>query len=155
MTPTEIVRKRLKKYSDQGVFQGLREIDGRSGRTTFSFRWLLGNEFSFVVDPKKQEIVARDLLPAIDNHSFIDRDLRRFVGGRTDLGLPEHRRLDADRVSLTYRNRKQIVSLVMRVREGQNDYAIRALLGALNDLFSHLHLYHIDYLQRNFGVPEE
>jgi len=155
VTPTETVRERLKKYSEQGVFQGLREIESRSGRVTFSFRWLLGNEFSFVVVPKNQEIVARDLLPAIDNRGFVDRDLRRFVAGRTDLRLPEHRRLDADRVSLIYRNRKQTVSLVMRVQEGAYDYAVKALLGALNDLFTHLHLYHVDYLQRNFGVPEE
>jgi len=151
----DIIRRRLRTYADQGVFQGLSETTGRLGKTTFNFRWLLGSEFALVLDPKKHEIVVKDVLPSIDHRSFIDRDLRRFIAGRTDTKLPAHRRLDADCVTLSYTNRKQSVSLVMRADEAQYDYAIKSLLTTLNDLFAYLNLYHIDYLHRNFAVPEE
>ena len=151
----DVVRQRLRGYANQGVFQGLSESRGRLGKTTFSFRWLLGHDFSLVLDPKKGELVAKNLLPSIENHSFIDSDLRRFVANRIDTKLPRHRRLDADLVTLTYTNRKQSVSLVMRADENQTEYAIKALLRTLNDLFAYLPLYHIDYLHRNFAVPEE
>lgn len=151
----DVIRSRLRDYANQGVFQGLSEAQGRRGKTTFSFRWLLGYEFSLVLDPEKNELVVKNVLPSIDNHSFIDSDLRRFITGRTDTKLPRHRRLDADLVTLTYTNRKRNVSLVMRADDNQTEYAINVLLRTLNDLFAYLHLYHIDYLHRNFAVPEE
>ena len=154
-TAVDVIRQRLKTYAEQGVFQGLSETTGRQGKTTFNFVWLLGNEFSLVIDPEKHEIVAKNLLPAIANRSFIDKDLRQYIAGRTDHKLPAHRRLNTDFVTLTYTNRKQNVSLVMRADKEQYKYAIKALLGTLNDLFAYLNLYHIDYLHRNFGVPEE
>ena len=149
------IRRKMEKYAKQGVFQGMIEEPGRRGKTTFHFRWLLGVEFLLVLDPDKKELIVKNLLPAIQNRSFIDSDLRRFIAGRTDASLPAHRRLDTGLVTLVYRNRKQHVSLVMQSRGAHYEYAIKALLGTLNDLFSYLHLYHIDYLHRNFAVPEE
>ena len=151
----DVVRQRLIGFSNKGIFKGLRETQGRLGKVTFSFRWLLDSEFSLVLDPKKQQLVVSDLLPAIEHRSFIDSDLRRFIAGRTDTNLPAHRRLDTDLVTLVYSNRNQNVSLVMRTGTGQYEYAIKALLTTLNDLFAHLHLNHVEYLQRHFGVPEE
>ena len=159
MTAIDVIRQSLQHYSDRGVFQGFAEIQGRGDKTVFSFRWLLGSEFSLVLDLKKSELVVKNLLPDIANYSFIDADLRKFVGDRSNSKLPLHRRLDPARAMLSYTNRKQNgeqnVSLVMRVGEGEYGYALKMLLSALNDLFTHLHLYHIDYLQRKFGVPEE
>lgn len=154
-SPAEVVGRRLKAYSDRGVFQGWRETCGRSDTTVFRFRWLLGSEFSLIVDPGKHQIVVKDLLPAVVYRSFMDSDLRRFVADRTDSRHPPHRRVASDVVRLTYTNRKQSVSLVAEVEENQYETAIKAVLTLLNDLFAHLNLYHIDYLHRNFGVPEE
>ena len=151
----DTIRQRIKHYSQRGVFQGFGESKSRRGKTTFSFRWLLGHQFSLTLDPEKHQLVVVDLLPSIANRSFIDADLRRFIAARTDPKLPLHRRLDTARATLVYSNRKQHVSLVMSVEDNQYDYAVKSLLTTLNDLFTHLHLYHIDYLQRFFGVPEE
>ena len=142
------------ELADRGVFQGWSESSAR-GRTSFRFRWLLGHEFNLVADPEKGELVLRDLLPGVEHRSFIDSDLRRFVANRIDPALPPHRRLDADRVTVTYTNRRQNVSLVMRVLAADYEYASRALLGLANDLFTHLQLNHVDYLVRSFGLPEE
>ena len=156
MALTDVIRQRIGDLSDRGVFRGWsEEAGGRSAKTTFRFRWLLDNEFVLIVDPTKQELTAKNLLPSIENRSFIDSDLRRFIAARTDAKLPAHRRLISDFVRLTYTNRKQNVSLVMKSEADQHEYAIKALLGTLNDLFAYLHLNHIDYLHRHFGVPEE
>jgi hypothetical protein len=159
MTTTDVIRQSLQHYSDRGVFQGFAEIQGRGDKTVFSFRWLLGSEFTLLVDLKKSELVVKNLLPEIENYSFIDADLRKFTGARSDPKLPRHRRLDPDRAILSYTNRKQNgkqnVSLVVRVVEDEYGYALRMLLSTLNDLFTYLHLYHVDYLQQNFRVPEE
>lgn len=149
------MRHRVQSLAERGVFQGWRESAERQGRTTFRFRWLLGHEFVLGADPIKRELTAKDLLPGIENRSFIDADLRRFVATRSAAGLPTHRRLDPDRVALTYRNRGGKASLVMQVLSGDDEYPVTALLGQINELFSHLQLNHIDYLQRAFGVPEE
>lgn len=151
----DTLRQRIKHYSDRGVLQGFSESQNRRGKTTFKFRWLLGHEFSLTLDPAKGELKVSNLLPCIVNRSFIDLDLRKFIAARTDTKLPTHRRLDAARATLIYTNRRHYVSLVMSPQKDQYAYAIKTLFTILNDLFAYLHLYHIDYLQRNFGVPEE
>jgi hypothetical protein len=149
------VRQRIKALADRGVLQGWSESAERRGRTSYRFRWLLGAEFNLVADPAKGELVVRNLLPAIRHRSFIDSDLRRFVAALSDSALPAHRRVDGARVSLTYANRKQHVSLIMRIGPGDDSYAAEVLFRLLNDLFSYLQLNHYDYLVANFGLPDE
>lgn len=151
----DVVRQRIEELADRGVFRGWSELPERRGKARYRFRWLLGAEFDLVVDPARNELLVRNFLPGIENRSFIDSDLRRFVATRSDAVLPAHRRLDPDRVSVTYTNRKQNISLIMRVLSGDEEYPIKALLGLLNDLFSHLQLYHFDYLVSHFGMPDE
>ena len=155
LTPVDLVRERLKGLSERGVFRGWSETEGRGGQTVFRFRWLLDAEFTLMVDPLRSELVAKDLLVSVAYPSVFDRDLRRFAAGRSDPALPAHRRLDGEQVTLTYQNRRQAVSLRLKVQPGSFPYALKALLGTINDLFTYLNLYHIDYLQQYFGVPEE
>ncbi|MDA1073354.1 MAG: hypothetical protein O3A63_01155 [Proteobacteria bacterium] len=149
----EIIRRRLRRLFERGIFQGFHEAASRHGKIQFRFRWLLSHDFVLVLDQKRHKLIASDLLPAIAYRSFIDTDLRRFVAQRFDPKRPVHRRLDTKLITLSLNNRKQSVSLVMSTR--QYEYAINSMLGVLNDLFAHLHLYHIDYLHQNFGLPEE
>ena len=150
----DVVRERVQGLAKRGVFNGWAEATQR-GKTVFRFRWLLGAEFQLIVDPKKHEIIVRDVLPGIEHRSFIDTDLRAFVAGRNDRALPPHRRLDKRLGSLAYVNRQQRVSLIMRIRPRGYEPGIKSLFTILNDLFAHLHMHHIDYLHKNFGVPEE
>ena len=68
--PHEITRQTLAKYAQQGLLQGFREISGTRGKTTFCFRWLLGHEFTLVVNANKNQLVMPNLLPHIDNRSY-------------------------------------------------------------------------------------
>ena len=151
----KVVRDRLGHYVDRGVLGGMSERRNRRSGASYSFRWLLGREFSLAVDPKRRQLTAKNVLPGVEYRSFMDRDLRRFIADRSEEALPPHRRLDPNLATLKYANRKQQVSLVLQVEADQYEYGVKALLGTINDLFAYLHLNHIDYLHRQFGLPEE
>ncbi|MEM7080450.1 MAG: hypothetical protein AAF513_17670 [Pseudomonadota bacterium] len=147
-------REVLFGYAERGVFDGCVETSQR-GRHAFRFRWLLGHQFCCVVDEARGALTLKDLLPEVPTRGFMDQDLRRFIKARGAADLPEHRRLDSSVGVLMYRNRQAQVSLGLRLASGPSARATKRLLGVCNDLFAHLHLYHIDYLHREFGLPEE
>ena len=151
----EVIRQRIAALCERGVLRGFSETQSAAGKVLFRFRWLMGREFCLEYCPAKQLLRMKDILPAIEYRSFMDRDLRQFVAHRSAAELPEHRRRHADKVSLSYRNRKQQVSLEMRAGKGHQAYAINALLSVVNELFRHLNLYHVPYLNRHFDLPEE
>ncbi len=154
--PAEIVAGRLRHYADRGVLQGLRHEDRRrGGRSCYSFRWLLNNQFTLRVSAAKQSITLEDALPGICYPSFLDREVRRFLVERAGDDLPDHRRIDAENVGLRMVNRNSSASLFFEVRDGDWAQALRTVLGVVNELFAYLQLHHIDYLHREFGLPEE
>ena len=102
-----------------------------------------------------QRLEAVGVLPGIAHRGLLDRDVRRFIAGRADPELPPHRQLDMARARLKVSNRAGDISLVMSVQGQEWAYASKRLLGVLNDLFAYLQRNHIDYLHREFGLPEE
>ena len=151
----DYIRIRLKHYAERGIFAGVREHSARHQKFGYSFQWLLGAELSLVWDNSKREILFADLLPKVDYPSFLDREIRRFTAERSSGELPDHRRIDPEKASIRYSNRGGDGQIVMRLTEGDAVYGLKATLTFVNDLFSWLHLYHINYLHREFGVPEE
>lgn len=154
-TDVDYIRERIGGYTDRGTFAGCREQSLRGGTVAFTFRWLLGADFELRVHPKKGELLCVDLLPQVPQRSHLDREIRRYIASRTDAQLPAHRRMDPDKVGLKFRNRAGNGTLSMSLRVEDSAYALKALFILLNDLFAWLQLYHIDYLQQNFGLPEE
>lgn len=154
-THTNIVREKLKAYSDRGVFRGFNESAGRGGKTTFKFTWLLDREFTLIFNPDKSTLTLKNILPHVPNRSFMDEDLRAFVQSRNAKELPAHRRINPKQAELTYSNRKENVSLTLTVKTNQYGPAVAKLLNTVNALFGHLHMAHLPYLWEHFEVPEE
>ena len=152
---SDLIRARLKDLHTRGVFKSFNGRQDRAGRLIVQFSWLMGQEFIFVIDASKGEVVVKNLLPKIEGRSFMNKDLRQFIVNRTDKKLPAHRRVNPRHAEIFYKNYKQNVWLTMAVYNNQYAYAVGALLKTINDLFSYLSLYHIDYLYHNFGLPEE
>jgi len=152
METINIFRQRIQNLVDRGVFSGCEESVDRSGKMVMRFHWLLGREFLLEFDAKRQLITAKNMLPAIKYRSPIDNALRKFIAGHE---LPEHRRIDHDKSTLSYTNRKQSVSLVMRVYDDHLLYGIGALLNIINEIFKQIGLCHTHYLHQQLGVPEE
>lgn len=154
-SPQLLVRDRLKGLADRGVLRGVLERPGSRGKVAFRIGWLYGRDYGIEVDSEKRHIVFRNMLPAVVYRSYLDSDLRRFVARRSDAKLPLHRRVDSEKAMLRYTNRKAVASLAIQSVDGDTAYAITALLNTAKDLFSYLQLYHIEYLHRQFGLPEE
>ncbi|NKB96936.1 MAG: hypothetical protein GKR90_00330 [Pseudomonadales bacterium] len=152
---TDYIRSRLKHYAERGTFSGVRELPIRGNKHAFNFQWLLGAEFSLLWDPSRRELLFENLLPKLSYPSFLDREIRRFTHERSTSELPEHRRVDPGKASVRYSNRKGDGQIAVKLSNGDAVYGLKAALTFVNDLFAWLHMYHIDYLHREFGVPEE
>lgn len=152
METINVFRQRIQHLVDRGVFRAYRESIDYTGKIYVRFRWILGREFLLEFDAKRQQITAKNILPEIKYRSPIDNALRKFIVNHE---FPKHRHIDADRFALSYTNRKQNVSLVMDVYDGQLSYRTGALLNIINELFKQISLCHTDYLHHQLGVPEE
>ena len=152
---TDYIRSRIQHYGERGVFAGVREARPRGAKHLFAFQWLLGAEIELNWDSTKRELVFEKLLPGVAYPSFLDRELRRFTVERSAQDLPPHRRVDPELAALQYSNRGGDGSIKLGLTQGDAEYALKAALTFINDLFTWLHLYHIDYLHQHFGVPEE
>ena len=150
-----IVQKKLQGYADRGIFRSFDTGKTKGSKTEFRFVWLEDTTFTVVCDHEKNTLQLKNLLPEIESHSFIDDALRKYISERSDESLPAHRRVDSKRATLTYTNRKQNVSLSLTIQKNQYAYAVTKLLNLTNELFGHLHMYHIQYLWDNFDVPQE
>ena len=155
MTPDNVVRDHLNSLSKRGVLHNLSETKGRGGKIFFRFRWLMKKDYVLEVNPRIRQLSINNLLPGLVYRSYRDSELRTFIANRGSLSIPEHRRVDAERVNLTYKNQKQQVTLVMKMTDEDYVYASSLMFRLINDLFIYLKMYHIDYLQEYFGLPEE
>ena len=86
------VRRKLREYAARGVFQGLTERPGRDGQTVFEFAWIEAATFTLVMDAKRGALSFKRLLPNVPARSYLDQDLRAFIGARSNGRLPAHRR---------------------------------------------------------------
>ena len=151
----QLVQQRLVNLVDRGVFQCLKEIQGQAGKTNYRFSWLLGLKFELEYIPGKNQFVMKNILPGIINRSYIDGELRKFFRRKEKESSEPHRRIDPQQAALIYVNRKQSVSLTMKIHDNNPSLALTNLLRVVNELFSYLNLYHVDYLQQQFGLEEE
>ena len=81
--------------------------------------------------------------------------LRTIVAGRSERSQPPHKRLDARRARLALRVRGGHVSLSIAIRGGNDVYAVKAVLGVINEMFVWLHEHHHEYLVGQFGISSE
>lgn len=152
---TDAVRRKLKGYAARGVFHGFSEKEGRGGKTSFEFRWLMDKLFTIVVDDSQGIITFKDVLPNMAPRSEMYADLKAFVAARHNEALPAHRRIDPKRAEVRCSIRKGAVSLELTVHKNQYAYGAGKLVKLVNELFGHLNMYHLSYLWDEFDVPAE
>ncbi len=150
-----LIRNRLRGLGERGVLRSFAELPEKSGKLAFRFRWLHGAEFTLEAVPDKKSLVMAAVLPSVQNRSFMDTDLRKFIKNCSSDALLDHRRVDAEKATLSYKNQRGNVSLNMRVLDDDFAYAVTKILNVTNELFKYIQLYHIEYLYQYFGLPEE
>jgi hypothetical protein len=146
-----VVRQNLQAYADRGVFRGFSEVGG--GR--FRFVWLFRHEMELIVDPAREALRFKQLLPGIPASSAMYAELKGFVRQRHDQELPDHRRIDRKRAEVSCTNRGGSVSLSLKVKRNQYAYGVNRIVNLVHELFIYLRDSHPEYLLENFDVPQE
>ena len=149
------VRARLQAYADRGVFRGFAEQPARGGRRRFTFLWLAPAPFTLLYQPATGDLVFRDLLPNVPGRSRFAADLRRFVRGRAQTGLPEHRRIDPERARVGCSIRRGSLSVEIVAQPGHHGYGVNRAVNLVHEIFMHLQVRYPEYLWENFDAPQE
>jgi hypothetical protein len=146
-----VVRESLQAYADRGIFRGFSEI--RSGH--FQFVWVIHHQMELLVDPSKQTLRFKQLLPGVPAKSALYAEVKKFIAERHDRELPEHRRIDRKRAEASCANRGGWVSISLKVKNNQYAYGVNKIVNLIHELFVLLRDRHPDYLVENFDVPQE
>ena len=152
----EAVTRALRSYADRGVFRGFAVNPAARGRVEYRFSWLHETSFVLVLDPRSRSLTFRDLLPGVAYPSPMDRAFRAFLKERSDPALPNHRRIDPDRVRVKGANRGGTVSLSIEVLRSDWSYATKSAVSLVNEIFhGFLRGPYFQYMVDNFGEAEE
>jgi hypothetical protein len=149
--PLGVVRRNLQAYADRGVFRGFSEVS--SGR--FRFVWLFRHQMELIVDPAKEVLRFKQLLPGIPAGSAMYAELKTFIRQRHDKGLPEHRRIDRNRAEVSCTSRGGSLSISLKVKNNQYAYGVNRIVNVVHEIFLHLRDSYPEYLPENFDVPQE
>jgi hypothetical protein len=153
--PLSIVRAELERYAERGVFGSFSETDASNGSVDFRFNWLWKLPFHLTFDPARHAITFRKLLPDVEPGSDLDAGVKAFLKDCWSADRPEHRRIDRDRLTVSYTNRRGTASLTFRVL-GDYEYAVRRAMNLVNELFvGFLNLRYPEYMIKAFRLPEE
>ena len=120
---------------------------------TFKTMWQSDRSFEFEVDLRKDTMSFPAVLPDVPAHSSMYWEFREFVESRQSAGVPDHRRIDPAKVQVRCGNRDGNVSLTVAVKDGDYEYAVRKLVGLVNEVYM-VFLYgggYDDYMTDTFG----
>ena len=150
----DVVTQALQQYADRGVFRGFSVAQER-GRRIFRFVWLSRQIMTLSYNPRTAVLSFAKLFPGVDPKSAWLGELKTMVAERSTRAVPEHKRIDARRVRLSFAVRQGAASLTLGVRGQHQAYAVQRALNLVNDLFLALQASYPDYLIDQFGFSSE
>jgi hypothetical protein len=131
----DIVAAVLAGYAERRVFQGFSRGPSSGGKASFQIAWHRGRVFELAFDARAGTFRLPDLLTGIPGESSMYEDLKVFIRSRQSDELPDHRRLDARKTQVRTYNRSGNVLLVMKVKDGDSEYAVRKLVHLINEIY--------------------
>jgi hypothetical protein len=124
----------MEHYAKRGSFRSFSSTPVTAAKTEFTFSWFRDVSFRVVFDRPRRTLTFVDMLPGIASRSDMDRRLRAFVTMYTSPAVPEHRRVDPRRVTVSVVNRRGAESLVFTFRTRDTAYAVRKAVHLANDI---------------------
>jgi hypothetical protein len=131
----DIVAAVLAGYAERRVFQGFSRGRVSGGKASFQIAWHRGRVFELAFDARAGTFRLPDLLTGIPVESSMYEDLKVFIRSRQSDELPDHRRLDARKTQVRTYNRTGNILLVMKVKDGDSEYAVRKLVHLINEIY--------------------
>jgi len=145
----------LQGYADRGVFRGFSRGPSRGGRAVFQVVWHRDREFDLTVDTVRGAITCPVVLPQVPARSKMYRQLRAFVDSLDSGERPAHRRIDSRKARVTCANRGGDVSLTMKIRDGDYEYAFRKFVNVVQEIYLVFLMEHFDYQVEAFGLDPD
>jgi hypothetical protein len=147
----------LAGYAERRVFQGFSRGPTAGGKARFQIAWHRGRIFELEFDPRAGTLRLPELLTGIPADSTMYEELKAFIRSRQSDELPDHRRVDARKVQIRTYQRGGNVLLVLKVKDGDSEYAVRKLVHLINEI--HLTFLadgkYFDYLVETFNLDPD
>jgi hypothetical protein len=125
----------MKRYAERGVFRGqIDESESRDVRA-FKLRWHRNRQFLLLLDRRQRLARVADLLPGMPARSEMYREFKEFVASFQDGTRAPHRSVDPRKVLLATTSRGGSVSLSVRMRDNDFEYAMDKLLTLIHETF--------------------
>ena len=149
------VRQCLQAYADRGVFRGFTERPRRSDRVVFSFTWLARAPYDLIYEPATGSFTFTNVLPNVSARTPLARALKTFIEARSATRLPEHRRINPRRASVTAFVRQGTMRLQIVAKSGHHAYGANRVVNLVHEVYLHLQSYYPEYLWDNYDVPQD
>jgi hypothetical protein len=131
----DVVAAVLAGYAERRVFQGFSRGPISGGKASFRIAWHRGRVFELAFDARAGTLRLPELLTGIPAESSMYEDLKAFIRSRQSDELPDHRRVDARKTQVRTYNRDGNILLVMKVKDGDSEYAVRKLVHLINEVY--------------------
>jgi hypothetical protein len=151
----QVVRSALENYAKRGVFTGFTHADGPEGKVIFSFMWLHDRQMELTLVPAKKALRFERMLPGVKSGTPFALDLKRLIERLKSDEVPQYRRVDPARASLTCSNRQDHLSVSIAVKGDDYEYAVNRMVNVAHELFVYLRSDWPEYLMEYFNEPEE
>jgi hypothetical protein len=131
----DTVAQVLAGYAGRRVFHGFSRGPTSGGKANFLIAWHRGRVFELAFDARAGALRLGELLTGIPADSMMYEDLKAFIRSRQSDDLPNHRRLDARKIQIRTYNRRGNILLVLKVKDGDSEYAVRKLVHLINEIY--------------------
>jgi hypothetical protein len=133
--PIDVVAGVLAGYAERRVFRGFSRGRTSGAKARFQFAWHRGRVFELTYDARADTLRLPDLLTDVPADLSMDQDLKAFIRARQADELPDHRRLDVRKLQIRTYNRSGNILLVLKVLDGDREYAVRKLVHLVNEIY--------------------
>ena len=125
----------LAGYAERRVFQGFSRGPASRAKASFQIAWHRGRVFELAFEVRTSTLRLSELLTGVPADSSMYGDLKDFIRSRQSDDLPDHRRLDPRKIQIRTYNRSGNIMLVVRITDGDNEYAVRKLVHLINEIY--------------------
>jgi len=129
------VAETLEGYAKRGVFHGFSRGPMAGGKAQFQISWHRGRVFELTFDANTGALRLPEVLTGVAAPGPMYQDFKAFVRSRQSDDLPEHRRIDRQKVQIRAYNRDKSILLVAKAKEGHVEYAVRKLVHLVNEIY--------------------
>jgi hypothetical protein len=137
LTPSAQVHTVLQTFAERAVFRAYSPGPKRGARATYKMLWHRDRNFELILDTRNRTLTFPCVLPEIPPRSSMDSEFRAWVAERQSATIPEHRRIDPAKCSLSCTNKKGDLGVTLTL-EGPNpdwEYGARQIINLVHEVY--------------------